>query len=258
MYRFSRLHLLVSVTALLGIAQFLVGVAMAVRCYPPGIQKQGYSVCDNFLSDLGCSQTRWREDNSVSATIFNRSAIILGVSLIPFFAVLPTTVIAFRKLIWFSGVLSALGLIGIGLTPYDLYFAAHMTTLGVWLVSMFVLFAGHLIASSRNEPPSFAQTACTVLLLLAILAYALAGTRTECVILQKLTVSVAILWFFMIGRSVAGAMIRIASSRFHLAERQAERYMETIRYGHRRLKKTTYSPSPFPPANADDDQAMTR
>ena len=237
MYRFSRTHLLVSVVAFIGIVQFLVAVPMAIHRYPAGILGKGYSMSDNFLSDLGCSRTFfWQEDNSASAAIFNRSAIILGASLLPFFSILPTTIGRLRKLVWISGILSALGLIGIGLTPYDLHFTAHNTALALWIGPMFVLLAGHLIACGLDEQTSSARTACTLALLCAILAYALAGTRTEVVVMQKLTVAVAIVWFSVIGASVGGTMVRIisASARRQMIERQAEEYMETLQHGHLR------------------------
>jgi hypothetical membrane protein len=234
MHLISRTHLIVSVIAFLGIVQFLGGVTMAIHRYPVFIGTIGYSVSDNFLSDLGCSRTPWGQDNSASAAFFNRSAMILGATLLPFFSILPTTIGRLRKVVWISGTLSALGLIGIGLTPYDLHFTAHNVALGLWIGPMFVLLVGHLIASGLDEQTSFARTACTIALLCAILAYALGGTRTEVVVMQKLTVAVAIVWFSMIGVSVAGTVVQIVSTRRQMIERQAEEYMETLQRGHLR------------------------
>jgi hypothetical membrane protein len=234
MNRISRTHLIVSVVAFLGIVQFLGAVTIAVHRYPVGPSGKGYSVFDNFLSDLGCSRTQSGEDNSASAPVFNGSAMILGATLLPFFSFLPTTIGTLRKLVWISGNLSALGLIGIGLTPYDRHFTAHNVALGLWIGPMFVLLVGHLIASVLDEQISFARTAWTLVLMFAIVAYALAGTHTEYVVMQKLTAGVAIVWFSMVAISVGGTMVRIVSARRQLIERQAESYMETLQHGHRR------------------------
>jgi hypothetical membrane protein len=232
MYVASRRHLIVSLVAFLGIAQFLVAVTMAIRRYPDMFG--GYSISNNFLSDLGCSQTWWGGDNSASAAIFNRSAVILGVSLLPFFWILPTTIGRLRKLVWLSGTLSASGLIGIGLTPYDLYFAAHNTALVLWIGPMFVLLVVHLIALGMDQQVSPFKTAATLALLCAILMYALGGTHSQYVIMQKLTVGVAIIWFCMIGTSVAGTVVQVVSSRRRIVEQQAEQYIETLQHGYRR------------------------
>jgi hypothetical membrane protein len=229
----SRTHLIVSLVAFLGIVQFLVAVAIAIQHYPADFGR-GYSIFDNYLSDLGRSRTFWGQDNSVSAALFNRSAVILGASLLPFFVILPTTIGALRKAVWVSGILSALGLIGIGLTPYDLHFTAHMTALGLWIGPMVVLVVCHLIASGLDDEISLARKACALALVLALVTYALLGTQREGIIVQKLTVGVAMLWFLMIGVRVGGTVVRIVSTRNPAIEQQARRYMETLRYGHRR------------------------
>jgi hypothetical membrane protein len=234
MNRISRTHLIVSVVAFLGIVQFLGAVTMAIHRYPIDPTGRGYSVFDNFLSDLGCSRTPWGRDNSASAAVFNGSAMVLGATLLPFFSILPTTIGTLRKLVWISGTLSALGLIGIGLTPYDRHFAAHSAALGLWIGPMFVLLVAHLIASALDQETSFARTAWTLALLCAIPAYALAGTHSAYVVMQKLTAGVAIVWFSMIGVSVGGTTVRFVSARRQLIERQAEKYMETLQHGHRR------------------------
>ncbi len=173
-------------------------------------------------------------DNSASATVFNGSVIILGAALLPFFSILPTTIGRLRKLVWISGTLSALGLIGIGLTPYDRHFAAHYVALGLWIGPLFVLLAGHLIASVEDGQTSFARSALTLALLCAISIYALAGTHSGYVVMQKLTAAVAIVWFSMIGISLGGTMVHIVSGRRRMTERQAERYMKTLKHGYRR------------------------
>jgi hypothetical membrane protein len=237
MNRISLLHLIVSLAGFLGIMQFACVVMVAIHRYPASGIRHGYSISKNFLSDLGCSRTPMGEDNSASATVFNPSAVILGVSLLPFFWVLSTTIYQLRRTVWFSGTLSALGLIGIGLTPYDKHFAAHMVALGFWIGPLFILLIAHFIASVLQGSNSLVRTLLTFLLLAAILAYALAGSYNGYVVMQKLTVAVAVIWFCLIGSNVATTMVRVISDRRRLIEREAEAYMKILQHNQQPLSR---------------------
>jgi hypothetical membrane protein len=230
MNRISRIHLIASVAAFLGVVQFVGGVVMAIRCYPTSGTDRGYSAFDNFISDLGRARTKTGTDNSASAAIFNRSVIILGAVLLPFFAIVPTTITKLRRTVWRSGTLSALGLIGIGLTPYDKYVVAHNIALGLWIGPMFILLVTHLVASSLDQQSSPARTVWTLLLAAAILAYALAGTHGGYVLMQKVTAVFAIIWFLLIGASVGTTVIRFASGRRQIIEWEAEKYLEVLQH----------------------------
>jgi hypothetical membrane protein len=192
----------------------------------------------NFLSDLGCSRTSSGRDNAVSAAVFNNSVIVLGVTLLPFFAILPATLPGLRKLVWLSGSLAAIGLIGIGLTPYDRYFAAHNVCLGLWLGPMLILLVGYLIASFGGGRAGWALGACTLALVYAILAYASAGSHGAQVVMQKVTVVVSFVWLAMIGANVAVATVQVVttSRRRQIVEWEAEEYMKALQRG---LRKTT-------------------
>jgi hypothetical membrane protein len=113
------------IVALGGIGQFVYSTVVAIEHY--GCD---YSITSNFLSDLGRTKTVGGGTNTVSAAIFNRGAILLGVSLLPFFGIRPSVVEKYRKTMRSSGILSSAGLIGIGLTPYDQYYVAHNMALG--------------------------------------------------------------------------------------------------------------------------------
>jgi len=220
------MHLIVSLLAFLGVLQFVGAVVIAIHCY-----SGGYSVFDNFISDLGCFRTPMGGDNSISAAVFNLSAIILGASLIPFFWILPSTISKLQKTVWLSGTLSALGLIGIGLTPYDLFFAVHILALGLWIVPMFVLLITHLLATVEEGQSSRARTAWTILLLVAILLYVSAGTHSAYVVTQKLTAVVAIIWFSLIGTSIGTTVVQVVSPRRQMIEQAAEKYTKVLQSG---------------------------
>jgi hypothetical membrane protein len=231
-------RLFVSAAACLGIVQFTVAVPIAIRCYPAegGARGSGYSVVDNFLSDLGCSKTPSGQDNSRSAAVFNTSVIALGVTLLPFFSVLSTTIEKLRKLVWFSGTLAALGLIGIGSTPYDRHFVAHNVSLGLWLGPMLLLLIGYFVGSARSGQATSGLAVWTGILVLAILAYAFGASHVEHVLMQKVTVGVSIVWFAIIAVNVAVTTVQVVSTttRRQIVEWQAEQYMASLQHGHRR------------------------
>jgi hypothetical membrane protein len=225
-------RLIICLVACLGIAQFLGAVGIAIRCYPGDASgpDRGYSMAGNFLSDLGRSHTDSGMENAVSAAIFNASVILLGVTLLPFFAILSDTLQGLRNVVWIAGTLASVGLIGIGLTPYDRYFVAHNVCLGLWIGSMLILLIGYLIAAQWSGRAGCALGACTLLLIYAILAYATAGTHAGYVVMQKVTVAVSIGWFSLIGANVALTTVQVVatSRRKQVVEWEAEEYMKAI------------------------------
>ena len=80
-----RVRIFISVVACLGLLQFLLALAYAITHYPGG-----YSFFGNFLSDLGRTRASG-EDNMLCSQVFNRSIVALGLSLLPFFALVPST-----------------------------------------------------------------------------------------------------------------------------------------------------------------------
>ena len=137
MFSFSRLHLLVSLVACAGILQFLASLFLAVNLYAGGTgmqpESKGYSWTGNFSATGGAHGPGQAQTTPSPARMFNRSVLLLGSSLLPFFAVLPSVLERNRAAIWLAGTLSACGLVGIGLTPYDRHFVAHHIALGAWV-----------------------------------------------------------------------------------------------------------------------------
>ena len=238
MHRINRTYLVLSLVASLGIVQFLFAVAIAIKYYPGGNSASpygsGYSLLNNFLSDLGRTKTWSGADNSISALVFNLSVILLGASLLPFFAVLPSTVRKGGAIVWISGMLSAIGLIGIGLTPYDRYFVAHHVALGLWIGPMLILSLAYLGASLWEGDASLGLFGWTIALAGAVLAYGLAGTHSGYVAMQKVTAALSIVWFVLIGLRVGTTTIQHISSRRELVERQARQYIARLERGYRR------------------------
>lgn len=229
---------LVSLIACLGIGQFLVSLILAVNLYAGGTslepRSQGYAWTGNFLSDLGRTRAWSGADNAASARKFNRAVIVLGASLLPFFAVLAWVLEQSRAAIWLSGTLSACGLIGIGLTPYDQHFVAHHIALGVWIGPMFILVLAYLFAATQRDEASLGTITCTVALLMAVIGYGAAGSHAGYVAMQKVTVVLSIFWFGGITFRVATVTAQQITGRGPLIERQAERYMQQLQRRHRR------------------------
>ena len=231
-WQFNRANIVLGIVALLGIAQFACSVVRAVNNYAGD-----YSITENFLSDLGCTQTMAGADNSASSLVFNRSIIGLGISLIPFFAAMPTVLETGRSLLRFSGVLSAVGLIGIGLTPYDLHFVEHHVALGLWIGPMILMVVAFFTVAKLEGAASVALSIGTSLVVLAACAYAFAGDHDGHVIFQKVVVILAVVWFCLVFVSVSVSTVRAISSRRQVVEEQARHYLKIIQRNHRRRYK---------------------
>ena len=101
----------------------------------------GYSFTENFLSDLGRTLTFSGEINFLSSQLFNMSLILAGGVFSLFymhvrkvFNIENQRTLAFIGS--FFGILGGLSLIGVGLTPADLYLEIHIVC-ATWLFRFF-------------------------------------------------------------------------------------------------------------------------
>lgn len=155
---FARLWRWGNAVCFLGVLQFVGCTALAMLYYPGGTlgdhQTIGYSFFANYLSDLGRTAAWSGADNGVSAALFNTSIVLLGLSTVPFFLFLPLHAPDRAGTLWAAaafGVLSAFGLIGIGLLPYDTHLAGHMQALFWWLLLFFIAVLLHFLALLQSE-----------------------------------------------------------------------------------------------------------
>lgn len=235
--------------AILAIAQFLVFTTLAMQNYaggsgmdrnlPAEIRSKapdGYAWSRNFLSDLGLQKAWSGKDNSGGARYFNGSIILLGIALILFFCVSVRAsergdVIALA--IAGAGGISSLGLVGIGMTPYDVLFVDHHIMLAVWIMPLPIIAVAFAAQCFRAEnrigflSGSIAALAA-VGLIVAIIAYAVAPSLRDRVLMQKVLAGIAILWFTIVVGRVALASITIISQRKRFRERLAEKYIRQI------------------------------
>ena len=228
-WQLNRINIVFGLIALLGIFQFGLATCWAIANYP-----DGYSITNNFLSDLGRRTTLGGMDNSLCATLFSSSVVVLAIALIPFFSVMPSVFESGRSILRGSGILSAIGLLGIGLTPYDHYFFAHHAALGLWVGPMLVTVVTFFFYARSNGAASLGLSIGTLLVVLAACGYAFAGDHTAYVVFQKVLAVLAVVWLCVVFVTVSVSTVRAATSRHLIAEKQARQYLKRIQKGYRR------------------------
>ncbi len=197
----------------------------------------GYSVERHFLSDLGRLYTADGIDNSECSQKFSLAMILAGLSLILFFCVLAVTMPDGKISIGLSGIISAIGLIGIGITPYDRFFNLHHVALFTWLISMtiFVLiFLTEAYASNFNNK---LLTIGSLAVLVATLGYAFGGSREGYVVMQKLLVVIAMLWMSIVIYTTSVSTVTVLRTRHAIATEQAREYLKRIEKSSWRKKR---------------------
>ena len=226
----NRSHFLLSVVAWCGMFQFLVGVHWAMQVYPGG-----YSFGSNFLSDLGRTVSEFGVPNP-SCVLFNLSVVILGTALLGFFVFVPSMTDEAQWWVCGPGILSAIGVVGIGLTPYDKFFGPHMVALVMWLGPMVVLLLAHVVTTTVTGRGATLTRLIALATIFAVIGYALAGFHDGYVFMQKVTAGLAIVWFLAIASPfspVYRTTVEYVSQRRLLAERQALKYMKALEHGYR-------------------------
>ena len=134
------------VLVILGLLQFLEGIYEAIRVFP-----EPFSIFNRFLSELGCDSLATAD----SRRLFERSTVLLGLSMFPFFygiarahaEELPGQTMAFCS----CGIISAIGLMGIGVTPYNRFFTLHICSILIWLVPMLIMVLRPLPGMQRTH-----------------------------------------------------------------------------------------------------------
>lgn len=200
------------IVAFLGLLQFTVCVTEASSRYAGG-----FSFTDRFLSDMG-------RTTAPAAVLFNSSVMLLGVCLILFFAA------AFRDhsewMFRWSGILSASGLIGIGLTPLDKLFVEHHLFLVLWLLPMFPMVVLGMIGFGRAGRSAFVMG--MVLLWLTVRYIASAGSR-DAPWNQKLVILAGLTWLVLVCLAVLRRAVQQVCSRLKIGEDAATyRYLQRM------------------------------
>jgi hypothetical protein len=150
--------------------QYVIFISASMYYYVGGTiidpNSQGYSFCINFLSDLGRTKSYSGKANTTSSILFTIAYLLFGILLIPFLIAVPHFFngnqrdIRLSKLGSFFGVLSAITLIGIALTPWDIYTVAHGIFAGIQPLTVVLSLILYSIVMFHNEeyPNRYALT----------------------------------------------------------------------------------------------------
>lgn len=236
--------------ALFGIGQFIWCTSRAMDLYEGGNfenkDSSRYEWKLNWLSDLGRTVAISGRANQSSSLYFNGGVKLLGVCLIVFFLNMYRNVDEKDLTTWVTqlgGVFAALGLIGIGLTPVDMYYDLHHVALVMWLVPMPVIAIvfGIQCINSDNSWLQFTRwwfLLAAFILTAAIMGYAIAGTRTGYVQMQKVVVGCSITWFGILSARIAVSAVEVvARTKLEFLADQAGQYEAKLKRGH--LKRRT-------------------
>ena len=126
---------------------FIIFNLIAMMLYPGGTfldnDTKGYSFTRNFLSDLGRTDSFSGEINFISAQLFNTTLIVSGFIFTKFYIHVRKVFSAENQLLIASigsifGVLGGLSLVGVGLTPANLYLDLHIICAS-WLFRFFFI-----------------------------------------------------------------------------------------------------------------------
>ncbi len=197
--QFKILLFLVLSFAIIGVLQFLACTTIAISLYP-----RSFSFSENYLSDLGRKSFDYHY-------LFNGSLILLGVSLIPLYGLLKAT--DPRRSVMMTvtsvfGVITACGLIGLGLTPIDRMFVLHHVALAMWLFPMLYMSVAFFVAASRSPYAGVGFLSASLIMVIVMIATLLRTEITSYVLMQKAIVVCGIVWLlyvvlFMLQSGVA-------------------------------------------------------
>ena len=246
-----------------GVIQFILLCLWATAAYPGGTIVEhntvGYSFSENFLSDLGRSVAWCGESNGTAELLFTTGMVVLGLSIIPFFLFLPLHAPDRSTVLWaaaVSGIGSALALIWIGLTPYDLYFESHHTALFFWIVCLLatVILHSWALFSSEECPSGYAFLSLAVagmigLYLLRGMEFVLTaatGSASDALAsfatMQKYVVLGAVGWYLIFGiRMVLTTDFR-PTRRDATSDYMAEQFAAWLKRGNWRARRPPESP----------------
>ena len=124
---------------------FIILQIIAMISYAGGTffdaQNTGYSFTRNFLSDLGRTEGFSGDINFISSLLFNMSLLLAGSVLVMFYLNIRHIFVEYNYLGLsylgsLFGVLSGIALVGVGLTPSDLYLPLHVLS-AKWLFRFF-------------------------------------------------------------------------------------------------------------------------
>jgi hypothetical membrane protein len=147
--------------ALFGTLQSFVLIPIAALFYAGGTESNasspGFSIIENFLSDLGMITAYSGQPNLISSFFFNATLFLLGVFLILYFLAMPDFFKGHKESKWLSiagsatGIFMAATFIGGSLTPADIYRPIHLMFGAMAFVSALPVVIFYTLAILLNE-----------------------------------------------------------------------------------------------------------
>lgn len=145
---------------LISVAQYFALIHIAMFFYSGGTRldsnAQGYSFFSNFISDLGLTRSYSGRPNTVSWLLFTISMITSGLSFILFYIAI-RIFFKTKKQKWiinlasFFGIMIGISIIGVGLTPWDIYTEAHDIFAEISFITTVITLLFFILAIFMNE-----------------------------------------------------------------------------------------------------------
>jgi hypothetical membrane protein len=208
--------------AVLGIGQFVFCTVICMANFPAG-----YSFSKNFLSDLGRASVN-------NSSWFNGSMIVLGLTLMPLFGMVtaldPRRSIS-AKVTTLLGVISALGIVGMGMTPIDRQFFGHHVALAAWLFPMLYMTVSFFYVVSRSPNVGVWFLSASLIMVIGMIAVLFNTRITTIELLQKTVVVCGLIWLIYVIAFICQSgisMIRNWEDSNHLREEKENEYFSTL------------------------------
>lgn len=171
--------------------------------YPGGAEAfpnaDGYLFSYNYFSDLGLPTTAAGFDNPIAPGLFAISLVAMAASMLTFYSSMLAGGCKSIS-VWGcvgAGLVSALGVIAVGFTPYTIYFDAHYWAVAAWLSGIFLAtlcFTLVYRAHIRQLPILWGlMIMLLVLAYVAVTFYPVGWLPTQR--LQKVLVYSIVIWF---------------------------------------------------------------
>lgn len=149
----------------LGIFQFFVLTAICMFLYTGGDynnpEVHHYSFLNNFFSDLGRTVTFNNVPNTPVYKIFSSTVIVAGLSTVLFCIAMARMLIDKKHkpqayIGGFFGVVAGLCYVGVGLTPWDLFFQPHILFVKIGFLSFLLALLPFAVAMYKQaDYPNF-------------------------------------------------------------------------------------------------------
>ena len=221
-WKLNRIQFWLGLVAWIGLVNFVVAVLRAIYMFDE------YSWTENFLSDLG------RTSAPESARLFNPAVVFLGACLIPHALTLNINQTAGSVWLRVFSVFSALGIICIGMTPYDTHTFLHNCGLILWLTGLGLVVISYFILLKKTRRTSILANFLVLAVLITFVGYLCAGEYSWHVIFQKSLVAACMIWYLHFFLVTSTTLIASLPTRREENEQLATKYMSRLTKQHRK------------------------